>query len=139
MPSVLLYADDLVLMEPTMMHLGRRVAEWRASHLDKGLKVNARKSKVIVSSSGGKMIVNSGKWPCGVCGKGVQANSVQCTICIKWINKCSSVHGDLSLVADGFRCKRCDGIIKEADLAGDLVVDGDRYGYVELLLTGKHS
>ena len=26
--------------------------------------------------------------------------------------------GDLSLVADGFRCKRCDGSIQEADLAG---------------------
>ena len=57
------------------------MAEWRANHLDKGLKVNARKSKVMVGSSGGKIIVNSGKWPCGVCGKGVQANSVLCTVC----------------------------------------------------------
>ena len=78
--SELLYADDLVLMAPTMEQLGRRVAEWRASILDKGLKVNAGKSKVMVGSSGGKMIVNSGKWPCGVCGKGVQANVVQCTV-----------------------------------------------------------
>ena len=38
----------------------------------------AGKSK---GSSGGKMIVNSGKWPRGACGKGVQANSVQCTVC----------------------------------------------------------
>ena len=35
--------------------------------------MNAGKSKVMVGSSGGKMIVKSGKWPCGVCGKGVQA------------------------------------------------------------------
>ena len=41
----------------------------------------AGKTKVMVGSSGGKMIVNSGKWPCGVCGKLVQANSVQCTVC----------------------------------------------------------
>ena len=32
--------------------------------------MNAGKSKVVVGGSGGKMIVNSGKWPCGVCGKG---------------------------------------------------------------------
>ena len=51
--------------------------------LGKGLKVNAGKSKVMVGSSGGKMIVNSGKWPCGVCGKGIQASSVQCTVCKK--------------------------------------------------------
>ena len=43
---------------------------------------------------------------------------------MKWIHKrCSRVGGDLSLVADGFRCKRCEGIIQEADLAGDLVVE----------------
>ena len=66
LPSELLYADDLVLMAPTMEQLGRRVAERRASILEKGLKVNAGKSKVMVGSSGWKMIVNSGKWPCGV-------------------------------------------------------------------------
>ena len=62
LPSELLYADDLVIMASTMEQLGRRVADWRASLLGKGLKVNADKSKVMVGSSGGKMIVNSGKW-----------------------------------------------------------------------------
>ena len=46
-----LYADDLVIMAPTMDQLGRRVAEWRASLLDKGLKVNAGKFKVMIGSS----------------------------------------------------------------------------------------
>ena len=41
------------------------------------------------------------------------------------------VRGDLSLVVDGFRCKRCDGTIQEADLAGYLVVDGETYGCVK--------
>ena len=62
LPSEFLYADDLVIMAPTMEQLGRRVADWRASLLGKGLKVTAGKSKVMVGSSGGKMIVNSGKW-----------------------------------------------------------------------------
>ena len=82
LPSELLYANDLVLMALTIEQL-RRVAEWRDSLLDKGLKVNAGKSQVMVGTSGGKMIVKSGKWPCGVHGKRVQANSVQCTVCIK--------------------------------------------------------
>ena len=74
-----------------------------------------------VGSSGGKMIVNSGKWPCGVCEKGVHANSVQCKVCKKWIHKrCSGVRGDLSRVADGFMCRRCDGTIQKADLAEDI-------------------
>ena len=61
LPSEFLYANDLV---PTMEQRGRRVAEWGASLLDKGLKVNAGKSKMMVGSSGGKMIENPGKWPC---------------------------------------------------------------------------
>ena len=35
-------------MAPTMEQLGRRVADWRASLLGKGLKLNAGKSKVMV-------------------------------------------------------------------------------------------
>ena len=60
LPSDVLYADDLVLMSPTTEQLGRRVAGWRASLLDKELKVNAGTSKVMFGSSGGKLIVNSG-------------------------------------------------------------------------------
>ena len=87
--------------------------------------MNAGKSKVMVRSSGGKMIVNSGKWPCGVCVKGLQANSVQCTVCKKWIYKwCSGVRGDLSREADGFRCRRCDGTIQEIE---ELMVVGEIY------------
>ena len=120
LPSECLYADDLLIMAPTMEQLGRCVAEWRASLLDNGLKVNAGKSNVMVGSSDWKMIVNSGKWPCGICGKGVQANSVY-----------SGVRGDLSRVADSFMCRRCDGTTQEADLTEDLMVDGETYGCVK--------
>ena len=132
LPSELLYADDLVFMAPTMERLRRRVAEWRASLLDKGLKVTAGKSKVIVGSSGSKMIISYGKWPCGVCGKGIHANSVQCTVCKQWIDKrCSGVCGDLSGVSDGFRCMRCDETIQQVDLAEDRMVDGETYECVK--------
>ena len=42
---------------------------------------------------------------------GVWATSVQFTVCIMCIYK--RVHGVLSPVADGFRCKQCDGTIKK--------------------------
>ena len=58
----------------------------------------------------------------------------------KMIHKrCNGVCGHLSQVADGFRCRRCDGEIQEADLAEHLMVDGGTYGCVELLLSGRHS
>ena len=76
--------------------LVRRKAECRFILLDKGMRVNAGKSKVMVGSSGEKMMVNFRKWPCGVSGKGVHGNSVECTIRKKWIHKwCSGVCGDL--------------------------------------------
>ena len=73
------------------------------------------------------MIVNFGKWPCG---KRVQANSVQCTVCKYGFT--SGVRGDLSRVADGFRFRRCDGTIQETDLAEDLMVDGETYGCIKI-------
>ena len=44
---------------------------------------------------------------------------------------CGGVRGDLSRVADGFRCRRCDGTIQEVDLAEDIMVDGETYECVE--------
>ena len=35
------------------------------------------------------------------------------------------------VVADGFRCRRCDGTIQEVDLAEDLMVDGETYECVK--------
>ena len=59
---------------------------WRVIRLDKGLKVNAGKSKVMVGSGG----------------KEVQANSVKSIGYKKWThNQCSDVCGGLSLVVDG--------------------------------------
>ena len=52
LPSELLYADDLVLIALTMEQVGRYVVEWRAILLDKGLKVNAGRSKVMVEVVG---------------------------------------------------------------------------------------
>ena len=52
LPFELMYADDFILMVPTMEQFGRRVAERKVNLLDKGQKVNAGKSKVMVGSSG---------------------------------------------------------------------------------------
>ena len=63
------------------------MAEWGAGLIGKGMTVNAGKSKVMVGSSGGKMIVNSENWPCDVCEKGVQALCSVYIMLKKWIHK----------------------------------------------------
>ena len=58
----------------------------------------------------------------------MQANTVKCTVSKRWIHKqYSGGRGNLSLVVDGLRCKRCNGTIQEADLDKDLVMDGETY------------
>ena len=45
------------------------------------------------------------RWPCGVCSKGVDSNSLQCTSCQKWVHKKCS--GSMSKVAKSFICSGC--------------------------------
>ena len=50
-------------------------------------------------------VVGVGRYTCGVCGRGVGANSVRCTACGKWCQKRCSGLGCLRAVAVSlFRC-----------------------------------
>ena len=52
-------------------------------------------------------VMKSGKWPCGVCKKGVENNSIQCTQCHRWIHKkWSNIKGRLEQDAS-FQCESC--------------------------------
>ena len=73
----LLYADDLVIMSED---LKERFWNWKDALESKGLKVNTRKTKLMLSGSEGKLC-KSKIDPCGVCGRRVMANSVLCTKC----------------------------------------------------------
>ena len=55
MVNQLLYADDLVLMSETMEDLKERFWNWKNALESKGLKVNTRKTKVLVSWSEGEL------------------------------------------------------------------------------------
>ena len=68
--------------------------EWRASLLVKYLKVNARKTKLVVSRSGGGVVFELSAWlgeDRGVCSKGVAANRLQCSVCVKYIHMMRSL------------------------------------------------
>ena len=65
-----LYADDLVLTSETMENLIGRFWNWRDALESKSLKVNIKKTKVMVNGSEGQLF-KSKVDPCGVCWKGV--------------------------------------------------------------------
>ena len=90
LPWELLYADDLVLLADTEDELKEKLQRWKSGLERKGLRVNVGKTKVMKCGVGLKKTVDSGKYPCGVCGKGVKSNSIQCTLCIKWVHKIGS-------------------------------------------------
>jgi len=50
-------------------------------------------TKVMISGESCKGVHNSGRWPCGVCGRAVGRNSVQHASCQKWVHeKCSGIN-----------------------------------------------
>ena len=93
----------------------------------KGLAVNLAKTKVIISDKNCGLSFTSGKYPCGVCHKGVGVNSIFCTYCNKWVHKrCSGVSGRLDAVAD-FRCRTC--LVPEVVNSGSKKVELDGVAY----------
>ena len=54
-----------------MEELVGKFEKWKTGLEDKGLRVNAAKTKVMISSSKARSGIEVGRWPCGVCRKGV--------------------------------------------------------------------
>jgi len=66
-----------------------------------------KKTKILVSGVGLDLLQDSGKFPCAVCRKGVDVNSIMFSLCKLWVHKkCSGLIG--RLVTDSqFICPRC--------------------------------
>ena len=62
----------------------RKLQRWKSGLEAKGLRIKKKigKTKVMKPGVGLQKIVDSRKYPCGVCGKGVDANSIKCTLCM---------------------------------------------------------
>ena len=83
--------NDLILTSKTVEELMENFWKWKEAFESKGLKVNLRKTKVVVSGAQGEVSVSKVD-PCGICGKCVMANSVLCVKCRKWIHgRCAKV------------------------------------------------
>ena len=99
--------DDFVLMSERIENLKEKFLKWKEAFESKGLKVNFKNTKEMVSSSKGKVL--KGKVdPCAKCGKRVVANLVMCTKCGKWVHgRCVKMKRVISTLAKGFVCELC--------------------------------
>jgi len=64
--------------------------------------------KVMISGERQNVMQNAVRWPRGVCGRGIENNSIQCTSCQKWVHrKCSGIKGSMFRVMKTFICRGC--------------------------------
>ena len=106
----ILYADDLVLMSKNLEDLRERFQRWRDALESKGMKVNIRKTKMLVSGAEGE-IVRSKVDPCGICGKRVMSVAMLRAVCKKWIHaRCAQTKKVSCSFAQQLICRRCEDI-----------------------------
>ncbi|RUS71200.1 hypothetical protein EGW08_021036 [Elysia chlorotica] len=87
-----LYADDLVIIAESLEECVSRLLTWKEGMEEKGLRVNARKTKIMI---------------CG-------SNSIFCKGCKKWVHKKCSGLKRLTKDSD-FKCSRCQGTARPID------------------------
>jgi len=85
------------------------------------MRVNMNKTNVMISGEQQKEMQKAVRWPCGVCGRGVGNNSIQCTSCQKLVHrKCSGIKGSMHKVMKTFTCREC---MNPATSTGHINVD----------------
>jgi hypothetical protein len=77
-PWDLLYADDLALTAASKAEVVEAFEMWRDEMAGMGFKVNTGNTKIMVTGKKIDENVEVRRYPCGVCGRGVGANSVLC-------------------------------------------------------------
>ena len=75
---------------------------------EKGLRVNAGKTKIMICGTGLDLLQSSGEFPCAVCRTGVGSNSIFCKGCKHWVRKKCSGLKHLTEDLD-YRCTQCQG------------------------------
>ena len=99
-----LYADDLFIITESLEECVRRLLTWREAMEEKGLRVNAGKTKIC--GIGLDLLQSSSEFPCAVCHTVVGSNSILCNSCKHWVHKKGSGLKGLTKDPD-YRCTRC--------------------------------
>jgi len=87
LPWELLHADDLVVIVETEDDLIKMLNDSKDNVENRGMRVNMNKTKVMINGERQKQVQKAVRWSCGVCGRGVGSNSIQCTCYQKWVHK----------------------------------------------------
>ena len=93
-PWELLYADDLVVIADTLEECITKPKAKKNGMENRGLRVNMKKTRFMISGVELYMLRDSVAFPCAVCRSGVGANSISLSQCKLWAHKkCSGIKG----------------------------------------------
>ena len=109
-----LYADDPVIIAKSLEECVRRLLTWKEAMEEKGLRVNAGKTKIMICGTSLDLMQSSGKFPCAICRTGVGSNSIFCNGCKYWVHKKCSGLKCLTKDPD-YRCTWCQGTARPLD------------------------
>ena len=109
-----LYADNLVIIAESLEECGRRLLTWKEAMEEKGLRVNAGTTKLMICGTGLDLLHSSGEFLCAVCRTGVGSNSIFCKGCKHWVHKKCSGLKHLTEDPD-YRCTGCQGTARPLD------------------------
>ncbi len=88
----MLYADELVLMAESESKAMEKFRVWKRKWRRRGLRVNIEKTKVVISGEEPKIRMESGRYPCRCCGRGMGESLVWCAGCERWCHQiCAGV------------------------------------------------
>ena len=117
-PWELLYADDLCVAAETLEGCIELLKRWKEEMECKGLRVNMKKTKILVSGPGLDLLKDSGRYTCAVCRLGVDRPAIPCTSCGMYVHgnvKCSGERPPLKKDYPDYICRRCRGTARPID------------------------
>ena len=92
----------------------KRLLTWKEAIKEKGLRLNAGKTKIMIFGTGLDLLQSSGEFPCAVCRTGVGSNSIFCKGCKHWMHKKCSGLKRMTEDPD-YRCTLCQGTAHPLD------------------------
>ena len=86
-----LYANSLIIIAELLEECVRRLLTWKEAMEEKGLRVNAGKTKIMICGMGLDLMQSSGVFPCAICHTGEGSTSIFCKSCKNRVHKKCSV------------------------------------------------
>ena len=86
------------------------------------MRVSMNNTNVLISGERQKVTRKAVRWPCGVCGRSIGSNSMQCTSCQEWVHRKCSIYKVMKTIV----CRGCVNAVTGTGLIDvDIGVDAN--------------